>query len=62
MTTRATGALAIKRWDEKTWGGKRQKDVSGAKLTHVLVKQTLRGDIEGEGFLHPTIRQRLSLA
>jgi hypothetical protein len=49
MTTRATGTLEIKDWDEKTWDGKPQKDVSGAKLTHAIVKHTLHGDIEGEG-------------
>ncbi len=52
MTTHATGTIEIKSWDEKTWDGKSWQDVSGAKLTHAVVKQTLHGDIEGEGAVH----------
>lgn len=52
MTIHATGTIEIKGWDEKTWDGKPQKDVPGAKLTHAIVKHTLHGDIEAEGTVH----------
>jgi hypothetical protein len=52
MTSRATGTIEIKSWDEKTWDGQPWKDVSGARLTHAIVKHTLHGDIEGEGTVH----------
>src|SRR5216110_3221869 len=44
MTT-ATGQFHVEKWDETPY---RQAD-DGRKLTRATVRQTFRGDIEGEG-------------
>ncbi len=49
MSAHATGRFEIKSWDEKTWDGRPQNEVPGAKLTHAVITQVFHGEIEGEG-------------
>ncbi|MET9229466.1 DUF3224 domain-containing protein [Lentzea sp. NPDC003310] len=46
---KATGTIAVKSWDEKTWEGRPYADVEGRKLTEAHVQFTYGGEISGVG-------------
>lgn len=47
MAKQAKGTFVFSAWDEKTWDGKEQREVKGAKLTHAKISNTYSGDLEG---------------
>ncbi|WNV89326.1 DUF3224 domain-containing protein [Umezawaea sp. Da 62-37] len=49
MSTRATGTVEMKSWDEKTWDGKPHNEVSGHKLTQGTMVGGYHGDLEASG-------------
>lgn len=46
---KATGTIAMKSWDEKTWDGRPYQDVEGRKLTEAHVQFSYAGDVAGVG-------------
>jgi hypothetical protein len=48
LKTHLEATFAIKSWDERTWDGKPQNEVSGAKQTHAVVTCQYQGGLVGE--------------
>lgn len=46
---KATGTIAVKSWDEKTWDGRPHQEVEGRKLTEAHVRFSYAGDVTGTG-------------
>jgi hypothetical protein len=45
MSTQATGTFKVKAWNEEAY----REEQGGRKLTRASVKQSFKGDLEGEG-------------
>jgi hypothetical protein len=52
LKTHLEATFAVKGWDELTWEGKPQNEVSGAKQTHAIVTCRYQGGLVGESSLH----------
>lgn len=52
MSTPIQASFAVKGWDENTWDGKNFREVTGAKLTHAVVKYAYEGGIQAESTVH----------
>ncbi len=48
MNTAVQAWFSVQGWDENTWEGKPQQEVSGAKNTQANVKYSYSGEISGE--------------
>lgn len=52
MSQQASARFAVVHWAEKTWDGRPQTEVPGAKQTHAQVGYRYEGDLTGESTLH----------